>query len=427
MMNTTMTEKDIERLKATHAMEMTLLRTQLQGSQMRLATQVRALKRAEAILQDYLTALYPHLYAQALGARMNTVEAAEYFYQHYLYGTDPAELFGPNEARQKAEVERARSAPKPEPVAQGVELSSDAVRLLDVLGSHVLSNEVREHWAQRTGKAVGTAQNTVIPELLDKGLLHVQQIPVPRYLTRYASDTCYLLSDAGQAEYRRRFSSEPITYEAAYAPYKSPEAWWMIRATQALILAGNEHPANQRFTYSVYDPIADQKALSAADLAPRYGNSEPDLIVMVTSRSGGKSVRLAVECERGKYSSTRLKQKLVKNLQDYAATGFSGCYYIANNEDTARVIGGTMTQLRDDLKEQPDTVSTPGFLALFTLEALRDTWLPTPRFIMTEFFDRKLQRPNPEWPEETAKPERYLRHTPGEKEQNVEGVRQEES
>ena len=119
---------------------------------------------------------------------MSTVEAGEYFYQHYLYGDDPAELFGPSEARQKAEVERARSAPKPEPVAQGVELSSDAVRLLDVLGSHVLSNEVREHWAQRASKAVGTTQNTVIPELLDKGLLRVQQIPVPRYLTRYASE-----------------------------------------------------------------------------------------------------------------------------------------------------------------------------------------------------------------------------------------------
>ena len=418
-MNTTMTEKDIERLKATHAMDLTLLSTLLQNSQMQLATKARALKRAEAVLQDYLTALYPGLYAQALGARMSTVEAGEYFYQHYLYGDDPAELFGPNEVRQKAEVERARSAPKSEPVAQGVELSADAVRLLDVLGSHVLSSEVREHWAQRTGKAVGTAQNTVIPELLDKGLLRVQQIPVPRYLTRYASDMCYLLSPTGQAEYRHRFSSEPITYEAAYAPYKSPEAWWMIRATKALILAGNEHPANQRFTYSVYDPIADRKALSAVDLAPRYGNSEPDLIVVVTSRSGGKSVRLAVECKRGKYNSARLKQKLIKNLQDYATAGFSGCYYVANNEDTARVIGGTMTRLRDDLKERPDSVSTPGFLALFTLEALRDAWLPTPRFIATEFFDRKLQRVNPEWPEEAARPERYLRHTPGGKGQSV--------
>ncbi|MBN1874097.1 MAG: hypothetical protein JXA33_07690, partial [Anaerolineae bacterium] len=134
-------QKEIERREARHAMEMTLLRSQLESSQLRLATKVRALQRAEAILQDYLTTLYPHLYAQALGARMNTVEAGEYFYQHYLYGDDPKELFGLCEARQQAEVERARSAPSSPPVVveQGVELSGDAVKFLFVLGRTVLA------------------------------------------------------------------------------------------------------------------------------------------------------------------------------------------------------------------------------------------------------------------------------------------------
>ena len=109
-------QAEVDQLQADHAMDITLLRSQLQSSQMRLATKVRALLRAETVLQDYLTALYPHLYAQALGARMSTVEAGEYFYQHYLYGDDPAQLFGLCEARQQAEVERARSAPPAPPV-----------------------------------------------------------------------------------------------------------------------------------------------------------------------------------------------------------------------------------------------------------------------------------------------------------------------
>jgi len=155
--------------------------------------------------------------------------------------------------------------------------------------------------------------------------------------------------------------------------------------------------------------------VEAAGFTRRYGNSQPDLIVVVQSRSGGKPLWLALECERGNYNSTRLKQKLAKNLEDYATAGFGGCYYIANNRDTARVLGGTIARLRDDLAARPDAVSTAGFLALFTLEALRDAWLPTPRFILTEFFDRKLQRVNPEWPQDVARPERYFKYTPTEK------------
>ena len=411
-------QKEIERREAKHAMQITLLRSQLESSQLRLATQVRALKRAEAILQDYLTTLYPHLYAQALGARMNTIEAGEYFYQHYLYGNDPAELFGLCEARQQAEVDRARSAPSAPPVVAepGVELSGDAVKLLYVLGLTVLADEAKPLWAQHTGKAVGTARNTVFPELLDKGLLQVQQIPAPGHLTGYASDTCYVLTEAGQAEYRRRFNSNPITFATAYSPYKSPEAWWMIRATKALILAGNALPANHRFTYTVYDPERDGEAMAAVDFTPQYGNSKPDLIVVITPRSGGEALWLAVECERGNYNSTRLRHKLLKNMQDYALAGFSGCYYIANNRDTARVLGGAISRIRDELQRQPEAVTTPGFLTLFTLEALRETWLPTPRFILTEFFDRKLRQPNPNWPADAARPERYFKYTPAEKE-----------
>ena len=411
-------QAEVERLKADHAMGIILLRSQLESSQLRLATKARALKRAEAVLQDYLTALYPNLYAQALGARMNTVEAGEYLYQHYLYGDDPKELFGPSEARQQAEVDRARSAPPPQPVVvdQGVELSGDAVKLLYVLGLVVLADEAKPMWAQHTGKAVGTAKNTVIPELLDKGLIQVQQIPAPGHLTGYASDTCYVLTEAGRAEYRRRFNSDPLTYEAAYGPYKSVEAWWMIRATKAMILAGNTLAANHRFTYTVYDPERDGEAMAAVDFTPQYGNSKPDLIVVINSRSGGDALWLAVECERGNYNSTRLRQKLLKNMQDYALAGFSACYYIANNRDTARVLGGAISRIRDELQRQPDAVTTSSFLALFTQEALRETWLPTPRFILTEFFDRKLRQPNPNWPADAAKPERYFKYTPAEKE-----------
>ena len=404
---------DIEKLQAKHAMELSVLQGRYLSSQMHSAASVRARHRAEAILQQYLLVLFPDLFARAIGAQMSITEAGEYLYAHHLYDSDPRKLFRVKNAQ--TEEEAASTSPTaPVVVEQGVDLSGDAVKFLYVLGMTVVANEARALWAQHTGRAVGSAKH-VLPELLDKGLLRVEQIPVPRYLTGYVGDTCYTLTECGQAEYRRRFNSAPTTYEAAYAPYKSPEAWWMIRATKALIEAGNAHPANTRFTYTVYDPEADADALEAAGFARRYGNSQPDLIVVVQSRSGGKPLWLALECERGNYNSTRLKQKLAKNLEDYATAGFGGCYYIANNRDTARVLGGTIARLRDDLAARPDAVSTAGFLALFTLEALRDAWLPTPRFILTEFFDRKLQRVNPEWPQDVARPERYFKYTPTEK------------
>ena len=185
----------------------------------------------------------------------------------------------------------------------------------------------------------------------------------------------------------------------------------MIRATQALIAAGNAHPANARFTYTVYDPSGDPDATSAAGFERRYAHSEPDLIVVIASQSGGKLSTVAIECERGTYNSTRLKQKVLKNLHDYGAAGFSGCYYVANNAGTARTLAGAISKVRADLKARPDAVPGRGFLALFTLEALRETWLPTPRFIDANFFDRKQHRVSADWPADAAKPERYFRHT----------------
>jgi len=415
---------DIEKLQAKHAMELSVLQGRYLSSQMHSAASVRARHRAEAILQQYLLVLFPDLFARAIGAQMSITEAGEYLYAHHLYDSDPKEIFHVKNAQ--TEEEAASTSPTAPVVAeQGVDLSGDAVKLLYVLGMTVVANEARALWAQHTGKAVGSAKH-VLAELLDKGLLRAEQIPVPLYLTGYVGDTSYALTERGQAEYRRRFNSAPTTYEAAYAPYKSPEAWWLIRATKALIEAGNAHPANTRFTYTVYDPEADADAMEAAGFIRRYGNSQPDLIVVVQSRSGGKPLWLAVECERGNYSTTRLKQKLAKNLEDYATAGFGGCYYIANNRDTARVLGGTIARLRDDLTARPDTISTPGFLALFTLESLRDAWLPTPRFILTEFFDRKLRQPNPNWPVDAAKPDRYFKYTPVDKEKEA-GSRMQEA
>jgi hypothetical protein len=248
--------------------------------------------------------------------------------------------------------------------------------------------------------------------LLDRGLLRVEQIPVPRYLTGYASDTCYLLTTAGRAEYRRRFNAEAITFEQAYAPHKSPEAWWQLRAVKALILAGNAQPANERFTYTVYDPTGDPEAAATAGFQRRYGHSEPDLIVVVASQTQGALSLVALESERGTYNATRLKSKVLKNLQDYGAAGFHGCYYVANNGDTARALAGALSKVRADLKARPTALTVRSFLALFTLEALRDTWLPTPRFIDTEFFDRRTRQVSARWPPAAARPERYFRYVP---------------
>lgn len=389
---------------ADYAVAQELLRAQVVSCRAQLATKIRTCQRTEAALQQYLEALFPHLFPQALAQQLSVVEAAEYFYQQQLHGDDPLKLFGA--AKKQAPLP---AAPPTEP---GVDLSGDAAKFLLAAGLTVVSTEIKVLWAQLARKAVSTAKNTVLPELLDKGLLRVEQIPVPRYLTGYASDTCYLLTAAGHAEYRRRFSDEAVTYDQIYGPHKSPEAWWQVRAVAGLIRAGNDLPPNTRFTYTVYDPTGDPETALPAGFARRYGNSEPDLIVVITAQTGGAEQRLALECERASYSAARLKEKLLKNLQNYGAAGFSGCYYVANNGDAARSLGGAMMKLRDELKENPEAVTARGFLALFTLEALKEAWLPTPPFIEAEFFDRKTHQVSAAWPPEAAKPERYLRWTP---------------
>lgn len=390
---------------ADYAVAQELLRAQVISCRAQLATKIRACQRTEAALQQYLEALFPHLFPQALAQQLTVVEAAEYFYQHRLHGDDPLKLFGEAEA-QPPEV---TASP---PGAPGIDLSPDATKFLFAAGLTVVSTEIKGLWAQLARKSEGTARNTALPELLDQGLLQVERIPAPGYLTRYASDTCYLLTTAGRAEYRRRFSDEAISYEQVYGPHKSPEAWWQVRAVAGMIQAGNELSANTRFIYTVYDPTGDPETALQAGFERRYGHSEPDLIVVVTSQTGGADHRIAIECERATYSAARLKGKLLKNLQDYGAAGFSGCYYIANNGDAARSLGGAMIKLRSDLKAHPETVTARGFLALFTLEALKESWLPTPSFIAAEFFDRKTRRVSETWPPEAAQPERYFRWVP---------------
>ncbi|MGC9396882.1 MAG: hypothetical protein ACP5J4_18715, partial [Anaerolineae bacterium] len=224
-------QPDSEKLPADYAMKMSLLKDVLRSSQMRIATHMRARHRTEAVLQQYLLVLFPDLFSRALGAQMSITEAGEYLYTHHLYDSDPKEIFRAKNAQPEGDAATTATT-TPVVAEQSVDLSGDAVKFLYVLGMTVVANEARELWAQHTGKAVGSAKH-ILSELLDKGLLRVEQIPVPRYLTGYVSDTCYILSQTGQAEYRRRFNSDPITYEAAYGPYKSPEAWWMIRATKA--------------------------------------------------------------------------------------------------------------------------------------------------------------------------------------------------
>ena len=92
-------QKRLDKLEADHAMKMILLRTQLLSRQMRVATQVRAQQHAEAVLQKYLEKLYPPVFPKALDVGMSIVEAGEYLYNHYLYGSDPAQLFGLVEVR----------------------------------------------------------------------------------------------------------------------------------------------------------------------------------------------------------------------------------------------------------------------------------------------------------------------------------------
>ena len=410
--------RDDERSAADDAVAQELLRAQVISCRSQLAVKIRAGQRTEAALQQYLEALFPHLFPQALAQQLTVVEAAEYFYQHHLHGDDPLKLFGEAEEQPPPGV-------TPPQANSGVALSPDAVKFLFAAGLSVVSTEIKALWAQWAHKSESTVKNTALPELLDKGLIGVERISVPRSFAPYASDTCYLLTEAGRAEYRRRFSAEAVTYDQVYGPHKSPEAWWQVRAVAGMILAGNDLAANTRFTYTVYDPTGDPEAAQAAGFERRYGHSEPDLIVVVTSKTGGADHHIAIECERATYSAARLKGKLLKNLQDYGAAGFSGCYYVANNEDAARTLGGAMMKLRADLKTDPETVTARGFLALFALSALKETWLPTPSFIAAEFFDRRTRRVRETWPPDAAKPERYFRWTPKQSPQKKEEIKEE--
>ena len=82
---------------ADHAVALELLRTQVISCRAQLAQRVRTWQRAEAVLQRYLEALFPHLSPQALAQQLSVVEAAEYFLAHQLHSDDPLALFGPPE------------------------------------------------------------------------------------------------------------------------------------------------------------------------------------------------------------------------------------------------------------------------------------------------------------------------------------------
>jgi len=419
--------------------DLELLRTELDRTQERYYAAAYQQRQAEELLARYLNTLYPVAYAQARARKVSVVAFAEEMFKaisrvqasesagaeallsRCLEALFPAEYaqgiqqgtslqnlaeqllpqIGPAEKPQPTTDPAPAAVPEPSAPAIST-LEADVVNALRFLGASPDWEDGRRRWEKETGKTRETYTRAV-DLLVDKKLVTLVRVPSSNRINGYYAPLLVELTPAGRHEYQERMGLPATTIEDFINErYKSPEAWWQIRLTRALIQDGNSLPAT--FTYEVYDP---QDPLPA-EFQKRYGNSEPDLIVVMTPH-GGKPVQLCIECERALYSSTQLKSKLLKNMTDYAQAGFDGVYYVAPDRDKARLIATAVRKLAADLLERPHVVER-GFAAVFTVDDLAGHWLPSPSQINRWFQPRKEGEEAPAIPPEAAMPEHHFKH-----------------
>ncbi len=402
-----------------------LLRGQVEAWRTRYQRAEQGRTAVEQELRRYLTALFPGVYPEAVVTQQPLVQIAQTLYPQLLQGRSARDL---PPAPADAVAPAALPAPEPEanapaPAPAAVTLSGSALSLLGILGSQVVAAEVERAWAAQLGLAPATFKNHVLPELLRARLVQVQTIRgALRKLRGYASDVNYVLTPAGRQLYREQFGAEAVDFAAVYAGYASAACWWLHRVTKALLLAGNTHPDNRRFTYTVYDPVVDTAEYLAAGFQKRYGAAglaaEPDLVVVVASRTGGEGAHIAIECEYANYSTPRLKGKVSKTVKTYREAGFQGVYYIAPNSQALGLIHDALGRCLADWREGLQTGERAricwwpdrAFFATFSLLQLKDAWLPTARLIELHAFNQEAGMPADDWPAGAARPEKQHRY-----------------
>ncbi len=415
--------------------DLELLRSELDRTQERYFTAAHQQRQAEELLARYLNTLYPVAYAQARARKVSVVAFAEEMFKaisrvqasenagaeillaRYLETLFPAEYA--QGIKQKTAIqelaeqllpkvgtakiqETASAPPPPAPVQE----SADTLTALRILGSSPDWEVVRRRWETETQKSEATYTKT-LDALLEKGWIEIIRVPASDRLSGRYRPWLVTLTAAGRRAYQEHVGTglAPIALnDFINERYKSREAWWLIRLTRALILEANDFPQRGSFTYEVYDP---QDPLPAG-FQKRYGNSEPDLI-LVLHPHGSQSLRFCIECERAKYPAAQLKSKLVKNVLDYTQAGFEGIYYIAPDRDAAQLIVGAVRKIAADLREN-SAVLDRAFLAVFTADDLAGRWLPSPAQINRWFQPGKEKDETVPIPAEAAKPRHHFKY-----------------
>ena len=110
------------------------------------------------------------------------------------------------------------------------------------------------------------------------------------------------------------------------------------------------------------------------------------------------------------YNLLYLKDRVLRSLQHYTrAAGLSACYYVVPDLAAARELKGIVTRLRRDFTPNEDGLSVGNplaipqnsMVAIFTLEALSQGWLPSPAMLE--------RQPDPWWPG-VAQPVTFYKH-----------------
>ncbi len=417
--------------------DLELLRSELDRTQERYFTAAHQQRQAEELLARYLNTLYPVAYAQARARKVSVVAFAEEMfkaisrvqasenagaeillarYLETLFPTEYAQGIKQKTAIQElaeqllpqvgtAKIQETVSAPPPAPVQE----SADTLTALRILGSSPDWEVVRRRWETETQKSEATYTKT-LDALLEKGWIEIIRVPASDRLSGRYRPWLVTLTAAGRRAYQEHVGTglAPIALnDFINERYKSREAWWLIRLTRALILEANDFPQRGSFTYEVYDP---QDPLPAG-FQKRYGNSEPDLI-LVLHPHGSQSLRFCIECERAKYPAAQLKSKLVKNVLDYTQAGFEGIYYVAPDRDAAQLIVGAARKLAADLQDNPTAIDR-AFLAIFTVDDLAGRWLPSPAQINRWFQPGKEKDETVKIPAEAVRPRHHFKHKGG--------------
>jgi hypothetical protein len=404
-----MTKTAKEQLRFEYEARETLLRKQLNRTTERHARCAQRLALARKIIEWFLQLNFPVLHGQAKAQGMDVFEEADKIRRHLQVGRDLAETFRRDKSTTPAEQTASDAT---DYAGLSPTLTSEAaITALRILGKTADYDVATLRWARALDvpdvpalKAHDLERMQVLRDAFTdliageelKPLVNKVYVETPGNLAKVQAQYLVYLTDAGVHEYQIRFGGQPMREVAPVSDearegedvahafirpqtYPSEECWWWTRAIKALIELGNR--AEQApFSYTVYDPVCGP---FPAEFKRRYPTgrrndkgSEPDLIVVMEPR-GGTTVRVVIEVERAKYTPTRLKSKIWKNVGNYMAAGFDGVYYLAPSRPFAKKLRTAVNKVKEDAEKTPDAIP-PSILAVFRGAKLVNAWLPSP-------------------------------------------------